>query len=340
MAGTAGGDPGFTPRRHRRVRGGRRAALRRARWGAVVVTVMGVVVGTVVVATPPAVGTSTGSSGSFARTFDVGGGRRMFLECQGTGSPTVVFEAGYRNRGDVWSAQPDPKHPIRTVEPAVAKFTRVCTYDRPGTTLDVDKTSRSDPVPNPRTARDVVADLHTLLATASVPGPYVLVGHSLGGLFVRLYTSTYPHDVAGMVLADALPEQIQGLLGPDDWARYHALVAATPTELASYADLEMIDVTASFEQMRQAAAARPLPPIPLTVVARGKPVALPSDVPAGFSGRLERAWRIAQRQLAALVPGGHLVVARHASHYVQFDEPSVVINATRRVVDAVRRSRR
>ena len=65
--------------------------------------------------------------------------------------------------------------------------------------------SRSDPVPQPRTARDLVADLHALLHAAAVPGPYVLVGHSLGGVVVRLYASTYPDEVAGLVLVDALP---------------------------------------------------------------------------------------------------------------------------------------
>jgi pimeloyl-ACP methyl ester carboxylesterase len=199
------------------------------------------------------------TSENCARNVDIGGGRTMFPECRGTGAPTVIFEAGYRNRGDVWSAQPDPPHRIRTVEPEVARFTRVCTYDRSGTTFGTDQRSRSDPVPNPRTAQEAVQDLHTLLQAAKVPGPYVLVGHSLGGLFVRLYASEYPDQVDGMVLVDALPEQLQGQLTADDYARYAGLVAAIPNELASYADLETIDLAVSFEQMRQAASAHPTP---------------------------------------------------------------------------------
>jgi pimeloyl-ACP methyl ester carboxylesterase len=111
----------------------------------------------------------------------------------------------------------------------------------------------------PENAPEAVQDLHTLLQAAKVPGPYVLVGHSLGGLFVRLYASEYPDQVDGMVLVDALPEQLQGQLTADDYARYAGLVAAIPNELASYADLETIDLAASFEQMRQAASAHPTP---------------------------------------------------------------------------------
>ena len=79
--------------------------------------------------------------------------------------------------------------------------------------------SRSDPVPMPRTALDVVADLHALLHAAGVPAPrYVFAGHSLGGLFVRLYASTYPRDVLGLVLVDAYSEMLETLLTPERWA--------------------------------------------------------------------------------------------------------------------------
>src|SRR5262245_50402638 len=152
------------------------------------------------------------AQGDFAGLVDVGG-RRLYLECQGTGSPTVVLEAGGFARGDVWSRDWGASVGGRTmVFPAVAGFTRVCAYDRPGTTAEVPPDldpsgtaflpSRSDPAPMPRTARDTVPDLHALLQAASVPGPYVLVGHSIGGVFVRLYASEYPDEVVGMVLVD------------------------------------------------------------------------------------------------------------------------------------------
>jgi pimeloyl-ACP methyl ester carboxylesterase len=140
-------------------------------------------------------------SGDFAGLVDIGGGRKMYLESRGTRSPTVVL-GGLRASADDWSLA-DKTAPAVFSE--VAKFTRVCAYDRPGTPVD-EKPSRSDPVSQPTTAGDAVADLHALLSAAGEPGPYVLVGHSYGGLIVRLYASTYPKDVCGLVLVDALSE--------------------------------------------------------------------------------------------------------------------------------------
>jgi pimeloyl-ACP methyl ester carboxylesterase len=153
---------------------------------------------------------------------DIGGDRRMYLECRGTGSPTVVLEAGYRSSARSWSEDFRQSGAPRTMVFArVAAFARVCAYDRPGTVAppnDNVRPSRSDPIPQPRTAPDAVADLHVLLRAAGVPGPYVLVGQSLGGLFVRLYTSTYPGEVVGLILVDAYSEKIETLLTPERWA--------------------------------------------------------------------------------------------------------------------------
>jgi hypothetical protein len=114
--------------------------------------------------------------------------RKIYLECSGSDSPTVILESGYRNDTDIWSAELEPG--MSPVFPQVAKFTRVCAYDRPGTFLDPDQLGRSTPVPMPRTARDLVSDLHALLQTARVPGPYVFAGHWFGGIFAGLYAST------------------------------------------------------------------------------------------------------------------------------------------------------
>ena len=105
-------------------------------------------------------------SGDFAGLVDVGGGRRMYLECRGTGSPTVVLVAGLRGSAEDWNIaeKPGPR-----VFPEVARFTRVCAYDRPGTPVG-EKPSRSDPVPQPTTAGAAVADLHALLTAAGEAG--------------------------------------------------------------------------------------------------------------------------------------------------------------------------
>ena len=98
-------------------------------------------------------------SGDFAGLVDIGGGRKMYLECRGTGSPTVVLVAGLRASAEDWNIS---ETSAPAVFPEVAKFTRVCAYDRPGTPVG-EKPSRSDPVPQPATAGDAVADLHALL---------------------------------------------------------------------------------------------------------------------------------------------------------------------------------
>src|SRR5262245_15315320 len=128
---------------------------------------------------------SPSAAGDFAGLVDIGG-RKMYLECRGSGSPAVILDAGAFGRGDVWSR--DNLYPAgrRTmVQPGVAAFTRVCAYDRPGTIGSVNHAldphgppffpSRSDPAPQPLTAREKVADLRALLHAAGIPGPYVLV---------------------------------------------------------------------------------------------------------------------------------------------------------------------
>lgn len=120
------------------------------------------------------------------------GGRRLYCAGAGTGGPTVVLEAGLGDSAATWTG----------IIPAIAGFARVVGYDRANTTAGA-----SDPAPMPRTAADAVADLHNLLTAAAIPGPYVLVGHSIGGLFVRLYASSYPEEVAGLVLVDASHEE-------------------------------------------------------------------------------------------------------------------------------------
>ena len=143
--------------------------------------------------------------------------------------------------------------------PAVAAFTRVCAYDRPGTIgADIDdpaQRSRSDPVPQPRAPEDVVADLHALLAAADVPGPYVLAGHSLGGAYVRLYAATYPDGVVGVVLIDATNEYYRAGLTPEQWAPLAAFMGVPPPGL-DYPEVERADFDAVLDA-RGASGGRP-----------------------------------------------------------------------------------
>ena len=116
------------------------------------------------------------------------GGYRLHINCMGTGSPTVVIESGLGDWSASWSSW---------VQPQVAGTTRVCTYDRAGM-------GYSEPGPLPRTAARFADELHTLLQRAEIPGPYVLAGHSSGGLTVRVFAAAYPAEVVGVMLIDSV----------------------------------------------------------------------------------------------------------------------------------------
>jgi len=297
----------------------------------------------------PAASSPIAASGDFTGLVDIGGGRQLWLECAGQGSPTILLEAGFRTRADLWSDDLiQPEAPRTMVLPGVAAFTRVCAYDRPGTTTVTEGTllpSRSDPVAMPRTADESVHDLHALLAAAAVPGPYVLVGHSYGGMLMRLYASTYPDEVVGMVLVDAFSEGLEEQMTPEQWPAYTEIFQPVPEVLAGYADLEFTDLELSVAQVREATAAVPLPPrpqspgvpFPLVVLSRGQPMAMPADLPGGLTGEgLERAWTAEQDRLAALLPDARHVIASESEHYIQLQQPELVIAAVQQVVAAVR----
>jgi pimeloyl-ACP methyl ester carboxylesterase len=281
----------------------------------------------------------------FSGLVDIGV-RELYLECRGAGRPTVILEAGYRCDARTWSGdEGQPEAPRQMVFPAVAEFTHVCAYDRPGTLFDVERRGRSDLVPMPRTAADAVDDLRALLTAAGVPGPYVLVGHSYGGVLVRLFAARYPDEVVGVVLVDASHEnqnaRYAAVVAPEERGALARLDELLPPELEDDATLERFDFAASSAQVREAVRATPLPALPLIVLSRGRSYA--DDDPAEWEGisvasveALERERQAMQRELAVLSPDGTLVIAHNSGHFVQSDEPELVIAAVREVVDAAR----
>jgi pimeloyl-ACP methyl ester carboxylesterase len=221
------------------------------------------------------------------------GGYALWIQCSGQGSPPVVLDAGFGNGASSWSK----------VQSGVAQFTRVCAYDRAGQ-------GASDRGPNPTTSRQQVLDLRTLLTNARLAGPYVLVGHSFGGMNVELYARLYPAEAAGLVLVDAAHEDIY--LDPAFKSQYGNV----------WRGVNFI------ESARQVRAAPPLPDIPLIVLAHGLP---------GSPFATDERWKGWQQELAARAPRGKVVVADRSGHEIEQDQPDLVIASIREVVGEARR---
>jgi pimeloyl-ACP methyl ester carboxylesterase len=273
---------------------------------------------------------NSGKNEDFAGLVDIGGGREMYLECHGKGSPTVVLVSGFRGAHDDWTHVIDsggePKPSGSVVFPKVAKFSRVCAYDRPGTTSFDGTLSPSTPVEQPTTAQNGAADLHALLSAAKVPGPYVLVAHSWGGLNVRLYASTYPEEVSGLVLLDAGSEFLQDTLTPEQWAMF----VQGAKELGEPETLEAADYQPSVDALR---AAPPVGEIPAVVLTSDKCFAF---VPGSEAEATCSAWQEAQDLLATLLDAKHITHTK-SGHFIQGENPQLVIHSVRKVVEAARK---
>jgi pimeloyl-ACP methyl ester carboxylesterase len=237
------------------------------------------------------------------------GGYRLRIECTGSSAPTVILDSGLNTTQDAWDA----------VKGTLGGSVRVCSYDRAGL-------GRSEAGPKPRTSQQIVDELHRLLINGRVPGPYVLVGHSFGGLNVRLYASEHPEQVAGLVLVEPAHE--------DQYLRFAALML--PASAEEYlrheggGNYEGVDLLKSAEQVR---AAPPPPPVPSVVI----------------SGDLRRETgegaAVAQRRLAIQelhpdlvrrLPNARHVIAEGSGHLVPHDRPDVISSAVQTVVQASR----
>jgi pimeloyl-ACP methyl ester carboxylesterase len=286
----------------------------------------------------------------FSGLVDIGGGRKMYMECRGKGSPTVVFVAGGGDRVETWSKTLDPSK--QAVLPAIAETNRVCAYDRPGTYLaegegaDDFLPSRSDPVPQPTTLQDGVADLRALLSASGERGPYVLVGHSMGGAISKLYASEYPQDVSGIVLIDYTPYEARNALTGQQWGYWKVLLGNPPEEAIDlYPAVERFDHQRNLEQ---ALAATPPKPMPLIVLSSDEPydltpyvkngtLPLTADQAEEFGKLLFRVIVEARTDLVSQVPGDRHITETNSGHYIHQEQPQLVIDSIREVVEAARK---
>ena len=283
-----------------------------------------------------------------AGPVDVGGGREIYLECHGSGSPTVILVSGLGDAADVWStpasgALPSPGPSSSASDPAsptvysdVAAFTRVCAYDRPGTA-----SSRSTDVAQPTSAQSSADDLARLLRASGEVGPFVPVGHSYGGPIVRLFASDHPDQVSGLVLVDALSEDLDAGLTPAQRTLFAELNAPPPTPGAEY-----FEMTTLVTELRESPPAPDVPVIVLTadipqltpeVLASGQ---LPPGVDQEFADALWAAQLAAQDELAARFPEAAHVTQPRSDHYIQLGNPQLVIDSIREVVDNAARAGR
>ncbi len=191
-------------------------------------------------------------------------------------------------------------------------------------------TDRSTPVPQPRTLGDLVGELHKLLRAASVPEPYVLVGHSLGGLLVQLYGQTHPEQVAGIVFVDALSPTLPELLG-DRWPIYRDALGTPPAQVPSLSDpdAERVELDASIAQVQAAPA---LPARPLAVLTKTEPFAGLTDLPGLSAAEINEVYQRAEGHFVALAAATPQVVATGSDHYIQFSQPDLVVYATELVL--------
>ena len=267
------------------------------------------------------------------------GGYRLHINCTGTGSPTVVIDAGLGDWSTGWGF----------VQPEIAKATRVCTYDRAGWAW-------SDVGPLPRDAAQFAKELHTLLKNANIPGPYIMVGHSLGGLTVRVFVHDYSSEVVGVVLIDSMtPQQFSQSVADVQSQReegsrpFNPVVAlarlgvvrllakplgilpSAPPDPEAYFALGVLPqnaqtLTDEFQGMpaggAQASAVMSFGDLPLIVL-----TASLNDIPG---------WQAWQTELLLLSTNSQQLFAEYSGHNIEFDEPDAAVAAILQMVQQVR----
>jgi pimeloyl-ACP methyl ester carboxylesterase len=280
----------------------------------------------------PRIPASTASVPSDVDTsFDVGG-HRLSLECAGKGSPAIILQNGQGVDKRSWNA----------VWPALSQASRVCRYDRAGT-------GGSTTGPYPTSAGHIIDELHSLLAEARVSPPYLLVGHSFGGLAARMYAMKFRRDVSALLLIESASEFYDRSF---DSTHINVDTFANAEERREFLDLadelqyfgrhpatssEGIDWALSYKQLGELPRGT-LTTLPLYVLsAQDRRWTSPPIFARDVRERIAAIWAFAQDSLAALSPRSTHVFAERAGHFVQQDRPDLVIDAVQALLTSARR---
>lgn len=255
------------------------------------------------------------------------GTHRLHIYCLGAGTPAIVIDVGAGESYHSWEL----------IQEELAQDTRVCTYDRAGY-------GQSEPGPMPRDSRREAAELHRLLQSAGEEGPFLLVGHSLGGLNMQLFAADYPEQTVGLVLLDPPPEAwMMGERFPELSELFHqatsemrataasASASSDPEEKAQAAFLEA--VASEHEQLfaqsaQQVAAIDSFGRLPLTVVGAAQPDPRFGEQSSAF----REFWNDELRKLAAKSERGRFILAEGSSHHIHLDAPQLVLDAIREML--------
>jgi pimeloyl-ACP methyl ester carboxylesterase len=232
---------------------------------------------------------------------DVGGHNLQFL-VGGQGSPAVIFEGGFGTGIASWSR----------VQKDVAAFAQTVSYDRAGL-------GQSDPGPKPRSAKQIATELHVALQKSGIKPPYVMVGHSFGGIYVRVFADMYPTEVVGMVLIDPSQESFNDWLTKTQPDRLKA-AEANIAKAGEGVQAEFASVDTSYSQARVAKVPKGIPVTLLT--------ATEDD---SISAEARKLWIEKHKEWLATVPGGKHIVVEKASHFIQAQQPALVIEAIKQV---------
>jgi pimeloyl-ACP methyl ester carboxylesterase len=234
--------------------------------------------------------------------------KRVEYVIAGRGTPAVVLENGLSGRLESWAK----------VFPEVAKETQVFAYNRPGT-------GASDKVATPRDGDHIVEELRQNLRETGIAPPYVLVGHSLGGLYMQLYARRYPHEVAGLILVDSThPEQFKGVNAPENWPAWANIALKAISSETEKKEFGAISATG--------ASLLALPPL------NGKPViVLSAKEPMDETSELARDVNAKRVDIARLNPGAKQVWV-DSGHDIPAEKPEAVIAAIHEVLTIARTS--